>query len=98
MAVDRKPKLRKLPKGYTANRLADGVVVYLAADGGWGVDMAESRLASSAAEASGDNSSTSTRSSSPWLKLPTRTMPSSATATRPAKRDAALLMPETRPA
>jgi hypothetical protein len=34
-----------LPNIITANRLTDGIVVYLAADGGWVEDIARARLA-----------------------------------------------------
>jgi hypothetical protein len=34
-----------MPNVVTANRLEDGIVVYLAADGGWTEDIARARLA-----------------------------------------------------
>jgi Protein of unknown function (DUF2849) len=36
-----------MPNVVTANRLVDGIVVYLAADGGWTEDIARARIAES---------------------------------------------------
>jgi|SRR5688572_16165847 hypothetical protein len=39
-----------MPSVVTANRLTDGIVVYLAPDGGWVEDLAQARLADTEAE------------------------------------------------
>jgi hypothetical protein len=39
-----------MPSVVTANRLTDGIVVYLAPDGGWVEDLAQARLARTEAE------------------------------------------------
>ncbi len=41
-----------MPSVITANRLTDGIVVYLAPDGGWVEDLAHARLADTEAEVS----------------------------------------------
>ena len=39
-----------MPNVVTANRLLDGIVVYLAADGGWTEDIAQARVANTEEE------------------------------------------------